>query len=482
MASTTRTPSTLFHRLSFVLYGYFFLVLVSEAFVGVRASRYPGWKEKNITVEENDPRIWYSPGWERMTVYDERDHGGYHMLSSYDNNAYATFRFNGTAFYYLSAKWPHRVAATLSLDGGPPIQVDLQDHYSPWDEGARPTIWCDVVASQTNLDPDYEHELRVYSRPGEPYLVLDAIMYTALERSTSEPEVLPPIPGDDGGNMLAMALGIGIGVGACLILILIFVLIWLKRRRQERMRKRQIIDFAPHRTFDPSPTSSRIIDKPDIEESLPSPWATGRIPGFVMHQPQRSESLDSMYSSRTGVSGTPSPIAGGVRERMDITLPVNPLPALLSNPPPPVSLRPATGSPAPQIRQVRVSHPTLTSTGLPPTPTSSSPSPPGPAPASTTTIVDEPVPMRLYDDSPPAYPFSHLSRMSRQTAAPRYSTVEAEAPPVPRRSSTAKPKPVVLTHERPRRNGNRDAGPSQYFGSPPRDGLVNSVTPHGDGM
>jgi hypothetical protein len=75
----------------------------------------------------------------------------------------------------VSPKWPYRVAATISIDEGQPVQIDLQDHGVE-SEGQGPTTPANVVAYQGGLDPSVEHTLRVFTEPGEPFLVFHSLM------------------------------------------------------------------------------------------------------------------------------------------------------------------------------------------------------------------------------------------------------------------------------------------------------------------
>ncbi|KAH6891582.1 hypothetical protein BKA70DRAFT_1119954 [Coprinopsis sp. MPI-PUGE-AT-0042] len=192
----------------------------------------------NATIDHDDPSVTYSEGWEQVVV-DEDSSRCTHMLSSHNPSAYALVKFRGTAFYVVSPKWPYRVAATISIDEGQPVHIDLQDHGIE-SEGQGPTTPANVVAYQGGLDPSVEHTLRIFTQPGEPFLVFHSLIYTSTADDstpasaspspatgpTSKPEAAAGI-----SSPMAMTLGVAIGVGGSVILALSLLLLRKKTKK-----------------------------------------------------------------------------------------------------------------------------------------------------------------------------------------------------------------------------------------------------------
>jgi hypothetical protein len=78
--------------------------------------------------------------------------------------------------YLMFPMWPYQVAAWVSLDGNPPLRVDLHDRTSAGTEGGRASRASSVLASSGNMDPNVEHTLVISTRPDEQFVVLDRIM------------------------------------------------------------------------------------------------------------------------------------------------------------------------------------------------------------------------------------------------------------------------------------------------------------------
>ncbi|KAJ3756674.1 hypothetical protein F5878DRAFT_547420 [Lentinula raphanica] len=132
----------------------------------------------NVTVDDQDPAILYSPeDWNTTEAYNSLDYGGYHHLSG-QSSAFAIFNFTGVAIYFLSPLWPYAVGARLVLDGQiPPVFVDLQDHSQPVNStGGAETVSSAVVWGFENLTLG-NHSLQVEFAQGQSqYVVVDAFM------------------------------------------------------------------------------------------------------------------------------------------------------------------------------------------------------------------------------------------------------------------------------------------------------------------
>lgn len=94
--------------------------------------------------------------------------------------ATATFTFTGVAIYFMSPLWPYVVNTAVSLDSSPPILIDLIDHSKP-NVGVGPeTVQSKVVWGDAGL-PNSQHTFVVSVGAGQPYAVVDALIYTVLD-------------------------------------------------------------------------------------------------------------------------------------------------------------------------------------------------------------------------------------------------------------------------------------------------------------
>jgi hypothetical protein len=122
------------------------------------------------------------------------DFGGTHHLSN-DPTATATFTFTGkssglrrasvlqrvlscgtgAAVYVVAPQWPYQVGMSLTLDGGAPLVIDLQDlTVSTTNGGPEDLAWA-VVADANGLNSSH-HQLVVSMPSGYSYMVVDGFM------------------------------------------------------------------------------------------------------------------------------------------------------------------------------------------------------------------------------------------------------------------------------------------------------------------
>ncbi|KAG6868231.1 hypothetical protein C0993_005931 [Termitomyces sp. T159_Od127] len=134
----------------------------------------------NVTVDDQDPAIIYRPkaSWS-PSANSPLDVRGAHMLT--DNPAAtATFHFKGVAVYFVSPLWPYHVTTAVSLDSGPVSLLDLVDQSRRETDGGPETVQSRVVWSSGEL-ANTQHTLVISVGKGEPYAIVDAIVYTVLD-------------------------------------------------------------------------------------------------------------------------------------------------------------------------------------------------------------------------------------------------------------------------------------------------------------
>ena len=173
--------------------------------------------EANITVDDGDSRIIYSPpgAWTK-SAQTQLDYGGSHMLSQ-NPNATAIFNFigesggkrfvlavccaflsivglgdydvltntSGTAFYFISPLWPYNVNTAISLDSSPSSLIDLVDHSKPNENQGAESVPFSVVWSAVNL-PNTQHVVRISVGSGETYAIIDALMFVSSPTSSTD--------------------------------------------------------------------------------------------------------------------------------------------------------------------------------------------------------------------------------------------------------------------------------------------------------
>ncbi|KAJ7789179.1 hypothetical protein B0H14DRAFT_2397683, partial [Mycena olivaceomarginata] len=139
---------------------------------------------RNVTLDDNDPAIVYSVGWNESTANNPFDFGGSLHFSN-NSTASASVTFRGVAVYLTSPFWSSGVAAQVVLDGQGPFAIDLKDYRVPAERGlGRETIRSQIVWSATDL-PDTNHTMVISVPPGVEYVVLDGLMYVSPSFSNS---------------------------------------------------------------------------------------------------------------------------------------------------------------------------------------------------------------------------------------------------------------------------------------------------------
>ncbi|KDR84488.1 hypothetical protein GALMADRAFT_133773 [Galerina marginata CBS 339.88] len=176
-----------FHHRTLLRARWLFLVI---ALSDLSVRRNGVWAERNVTVDDQDPSIVYSPaGAWALSANNSLDFGFAHMLTQ-NATATAVFQFTGTAIYFFSPLWPYTVNTAISLDGGPSTLVDLVDH-SHNDTGQGPeTVQSRVVWNATDLNFT-QHVLNISVGVGQPFAVVDGLIYTDPNATTTTAMPLP---------------------------------------------------------------------------------------------------------------------------------------------------------------------------------------------------------------------------------------------------------------------------------------------------
>ncbi|KAF8076981.1 hypothetical protein FPV67DRAFT_1715941 [Lyophyllum atratum] len=210
----------------------------------------------NVTIDDQDPSIAYVPrqSWV-LSANSNLNAGGAHMLTQ-DMTATATFTFTGVAIYFMSPLWPYTVNTAVSLDSGTPILLDLVDHSRPNVGQGVETVQSNVIWGAAGL-PNTQHRLVISVGAGQPFAIVDTLIYTALDPedlTTSSSPTLGPsstsprfqpsstssgnpaaTSGASGNSssshVLPIALGTALGV---LALLIVALGIWFCNRRRRR--------------------------------------------------------------------------------------------------------------------------------------------------------------------------------------------------------------------------------------------------------
>ncbi|THU91817.1 hypothetical protein K435DRAFT_602837, partial [Dendrothele bispora CBS 962.96] len=124
----------------------------------------------NVTIDDDDPSIKYSKGWQ-STGEDPFNFGGSHHFTD-EPSANAVLNFSGTAVHLLCPLWPYQVGARVSLDSGAAVAVNMQDPNHNEEDGPE-TVNSNVLWSSGPLEND-THTLEVSFLTGMQFAALDA--------------------------------------------------------------------------------------------------------------------------------------------------------------------------------------------------------------------------------------------------------------------------------------------------------------------
>ncbi|KAF9008080.1 hypothetical protein BDQ17DRAFT_1422740 [Cyathus striatus] len=151
----------------------FHLFTVKDYAMVLRATIQGAYARRNVTVDDNDPGIFYARVW-GPSASTQLDFGGSHMLTQ-DPGVTATIVFTGVSIFFPPPLRPYLVNTALLLDGSPPILVDPVDHSPPTADGGLETVASVVVWRATGLD-NARRTLVVSVSAGQPFVVIDGLM------------------------------------------------------------------------------------------------------------------------------------------------------------------------------------------------------------------------------------------------------------------------------------------------------------------
>ncbi|KAJ7171382.1 hypothetical protein C8R46DRAFT_184405 [Mycena filopes] len=134
---------------------------------------------RNVTLDDSDPGIVYSAGWNTSAGTNSLDFGG--SLHFTDNStASASVAFKGVAVYLIGPFWSSAVGVQVQIDGQGPFGIDLEDYTVAVESQRRETLESQVVWSATEL-PDTNHTMIISMPSGVEFAALDGLMWIFCE-------------------------------------------------------------------------------------------------------------------------------------------------------------------------------------------------------------------------------------------------------------------------------------------------------------
>ncbi|KAI3608195.1 hypothetical protein WG66_006505 [Moniliophthora roreri] len=258
---------------------------------------------RNVSIDDSDPRIVYSPGWVETETSDGQSYGGYYHSSS-RSDAFAEFTFTGVGIYYMSPLWPYPVGARLILDDNPSQSavVDLQDDSTRLisdDDGRGPEIVPTHAIWGVGGLENIKHTLRIEHLNNGEHLVLDCLIYTTEEsdslptssasfslpltdqsQSSAYPFILVPRSQEsdsdsDSNSNTPIIVGAVIGVVLALIGIVIGILL-VRYRKRLIARYGKFIGVADEEQLGAHP-SSNMAQAPPASPPAKSAYTSGAV-------------------------------------------------------------------------------------------------------------------------------------------------------------------------------------------------------------
>ncbi|KAJ6477862.1 hypothetical protein C8R47DRAFT_1288720, partial [Mycena vitilis] len=147
----------------------------------------------NVTIDDTSPLLTYKGKWEPSSTHlSGLDYGGSHTVSG-DAKAGATFTFTGVAVFYVAPRWPYTVNTQLSLDGAPPVVVDLTDPIaSKTAPGGSESAPFSVAWSQEGLS-NTTHTLALTMASTGQFIIADGFMCVSFFDSACPADIVLPI-------------------------------------------------------------------------------------------------------------------------------------------------------------------------------------------------------------------------------------------------------------------------------------------------
>ncbi|KAH6891583.1 hypothetical protein BKA70DRAFT_850997 [Coprinopsis sp. MPI-PUGE-AT-0042] len=234
---------------------------------------------RNLTVDDDDPRIRYEPpGAWHLSDNSTLDVGYAHMLTE-NPNATAIFNFTGVAIYFMSPLWSYAVSTMVTLDDTPPAVIDLVDHSRPDVGGTGPeTVQSQVVWSATGLN-DTQHTLVISVANQHRFAIVDGLLYTVEgtdpgtnsasspsssipgDQSSSDPPLeTQPTDQTDGISTAPRGQVVGGIIAAVVVILIVLVLgaYFFFLRRRTRQRSKAEAPTPPRASF-----ATSLVEKPE---------------------------------------------------------------------------------------------------------------------------------------------------------------------------------------------------------------------------
>ncbi|KAF8077001.1 hypothetical protein FPV67DRAFT_1715996 [Lyophyllum atratum] len=219
----------------------------------------------------------------RNVTVDDQDQSIVRVLTD-DPTATSTFTFTGVATYFSSPLWPYTDNTLVSLDSGPSNIIYFVDHDSPFtqDSNGPATVAPHVIWGAFGL-ANTQHKLVSSVGEGQPYAVVDSLMYTVSDdpttsnssTTTSGSTMGPPSPtssGSDpnstpsnnsqsssgGSTAVKTVIAVSTILGTAILFFTVFG-IWCYTRRRRR---------APHQ-YQPSLLRNTLVPRPTLLKQIP---------------------------------------------------------------------------------------------------------------------------------------------------------------------------------------------------------------------
>ncbi|KAJ3515672.1 hypothetical protein NLJ89_g1604 [Agrocybe chaxingu] len=267
----------------------------------------------NVTLDETSSLITYSPlgSWRRLDDTGPGgavlNYGGYHMVTE-DPEAYASITFTYASFYFIASRYPYKVTTAITIDGTTTV-LDLQDHSVPVQTGNAVSAskgWDIIQAFPGTTSA--EHTVTIGINPGDPYAVLDALMFEMSEPDSiaggaTNPSTAVTVTriitatSTASSNAFQSVRSLTIALGAVstiLALSLLFVAVWCFRSRRPRRNSVKAFESGSQFTAQNRPDAAHasLLDAP-VDSSATLAASQAKIgpffsPGWRQWEPDKN--------------------------------------------------------------------------------------------------------------------------------------------------------------------------------------------------